>query len=194
IPFASRAAIYFCLTYDDAACAAPLPETPDPNFAGLAGAGLWTVTASCSPAAAGLATLVPWPIILTKLGAATNPGGPVPQTLDCDLDTEVVTPAEYAGLQAAVAGFNGFISAQATARGMAYFDVNGPLAALVADGSIPPLPDLLPALSGQPVGFGPIFSLDGVHPSSQAHEFIADSVAAIVNRTFGTAIPVPVPN
>ncbi|HJS47350.1 MAG TPA: SGNH/GDSL hydrolase family protein, partial [Gemmatimonadales bacterium] len=47
IPFASRAAIYFCLTYDDAACAAPLPETPDPNFAGLAGAGLWTVTASC---------------------------------------------------------------------------------------------------------------------------------------------------
>src|SRR5512134_3094830 len=37
IPYASRAAIYWCLTYDDPVCAAPLPEDPDPNFAGLAG-------------------------------------------------------------------------------------------------------------------------------------------------------------
>jgi lysophospholipase L1-like esterase len=193
IPFASRAAIYYCLTYDDPVCAAPLPETPDPNLAGLAGLGLWTVTASCSPAAAGLGTLVPWPIILTKLGAATNPGGPVPQTLDCDLDTEVVTPAENAGLQAAVAGFNAYIEAEAAARGMTYFDINPSLLALVADGSIPPLPDLLPALAGQPVTFGPIFSLDGVHPSTTGHGIIADSVAAVINRTYGTSIAVPVP-
>lgn len=193
IPYASRAAIYYCLTYDDAACAAPLPEDPDPNFAGLAGLGVWTVTASCSPAAAGLGTLVPWPILLTKLGAATNPGGPVPQTLDCDVDAEVVTPAENAGLQAAVTGFNAYIEAQAAARGMAYFDINPTLLAKVADGTIPPLPDLLPALAGQPVTFGPLFTLDGVHPSTEAQGLVADSLAALINRTHGTTIPVPVP-
>lgn len=193
IPYASRAAIYYCLTYDDAACVAPLPEDPDPNFAGLAFLGVWTVTASCSPAAAGLGTLVPWPVILTKLGAATNPGGPVPQTLDCDVDTEVVTPAENAGMQAAVAGFNAYIEAQATARGMAYLDINPTLLARVADGTIPALPDLLPALAGQPVTFGPLFSLDGVHPSTEAHGLVADLLAELINDTYGTAIPVPVP-
>jgi lysophospholipase L1-like esterase len=193
IPYASRAAIYYCLTYDDPVCAAPLPEDPDPNFAGLAGLGVWTVTASCSPAAAGLGTLVPWPVILTKLGAATNPGGPVPQTLDCDVDTEVVTPAENAGMQAAVAGYNAYIEAQATARGMAYLDINPTLLARVADGTIPALPNLLPALAGQPVTFGPLFSLDGVHPSTEAHGVIADLLAALINQTYGTTIPVPVP-
>jgi lysophospholipase L1-like esterase len=193
IPYASRAAIYYCLTYDDPVCAAPLPEDPDPNFAGLAGLGVWTVTASCSPAAAGLGTLVPWPVILTKLGAATNPGGPVPQTLDCDVDTEVVTPAENAGMQAAVAGYNAYIAAEATARGMAYLDVNPTLLAKVADGTIPALPDLLPALAGQPVTFGPLFSLDGVHPSTEAHGLVADLLAALINQTYGTTIPVPVP-
>ncbi|HSE27729.1 MAG TPA: hypothetical protein VLA95_05825 [Gemmatimonadales bacterium] len=193
LPYASRAAIYYCLTYDDPVCVAPLPPDPDPNFAGLAGLGVWTVTASCSPAAAGLGTLVPWPVILAKLGAATNPGGPVPQTLDCDVDTEVVTPAEYVGLQTALAGFNAFIEAQATARGMAYLDLNAIQLANVANGMIPALPDLLPALAGQPVTFGPLVSLDGVHPSTDGHGLIADSLAALINRTHGTTIPVPVP-
>jgi lysophospholipase L1-like esterase len=193
IPYASRAAIYYCLTYEDAACLALRPDGPDENFAGLAGLGVWTVTASCSPAAAGLATFVPWPVILTKLGAATNPGGPVPQTLDCDLDTEVVTPTEFQGMRDAVAGFNAYIAAQATARGMAYLDINPTLLARVADGTIPALPDLLPALAGQPVTFGPLFSLDGVHPSTEAHGVVADLLAALINQTYGTTIPVPVP-
>jgi hypothetical protein len=48
--------------------------------------------------------------------------------------------------------------------------------------------------------FGPIFSLDGVHPSSFAHLLVADSVASSINRTYGpagtgvlkTLLPVPV--
>lgn len=199
IPFASRTAIYYCLTYgrldpDDPfdPCQAPLPETPDPNLAGLAGLGAWTVNANCA-APAGLATLIPWTKILPRLGAAA---GGTPTTLDCDpvaQDSILVTPAELAGLQAAVTGFNDFISAQAAARGMAYLDVNGPFTALIADGSIPAVPNLAPALAGQPVTFGDYFSLDGVHPSTTAHELVADSLAALINRTYGTAIPVPVP-
>lgn len=196
IPFASRTAIYYCLTYDDdLRCQAPLPTTPDPNLAGLAALGRWTVNTNCA-APEGLSTLIPWTKILPRLAqAAAAP--PVPAvTLDCDpvaQDTALVTPTELAGLQAAVAGYNGYISAQATARGMDYFDVNTVLLALVADGTIPAVPNLAPALAGQPVTFGPMFSLDGVHPSSQAHRLIADSVAAHLNAAFGTSIPVPVP-
>ncbi len=41
-PYASRTAIYYCLTYTDPArCQAPLPTTPDPNLAGLAALGRW---------------------------------------------------------------------------------------------------------------------------------------------------------
>ena len=196
IPFASRTAIYYCLTYDDdLRCVAPLPTTPDPNLAGLAALGRWTVNTNCA-APEGLSTLIPWTKALPRLAQAAA-GPPAPAvTLDCDpvaQDTVLVTPTELANLQAAVAGYNGYIAAQAAARGMDYWDVNGALLALVADGTIPALPNLAPALVGQPVTFGPIFSLDGVHPSSQAHRLIADSVAAHLNAAFGTDIPVPVP-
>ncbi|MGH7584943.1 MAG: SGNH/GDSL hydrolase family protein [Gemmatimonadales bacterium] len=194
IPFASRTAIYYCLTYDDdLRCPAPLPQTPDPNLAGLEALGFWTVNTNCSAAEGGLSTLIPWTKILPRLAAAA---AAVPTTLDCDpvaQDTVLVTPTELAGLQGAVVGFNNFIQTQAVARGMDYFDVNIPLAALVADGIIPAVPNLAPALDGDPVTFGPMFSLDGVHPSSEAHGFIADSVAAHLNAAFGTSIPVPVP-
>jgi hypothetical protein len=80
IPFASRTAIYYCLTYDDdLRCAAPLPETPDLNLAGLEAAGFWTVDVNCA-APDGLATLVPWTKILPKLAAAAAGAA---QTLDC---------------------------------------------------------------------------------------------------------------
>jgi hypothetical protein len=188
IPFASRTAIYYCLTYDDdLRCAAPLPETPDPNLAGLAFLGLWTVDVNCA-APEGLATLVPWTKILPKLGAAAAGS---PQTLDCSVDSDVVTPAELTGLSTAVAGYNAYISAQAAARGMAYIDINGPLGELVATGAIPAVPNLAPALVGQPVTFGDYFSLDGVHPSSVAHHLVADLLTSAVNETFGTSIPLP---
>ena len=194
IPFASRTAIYYCLTYDDdLRCPPPLPGTPDPNLAGLQALGLLTINTNCSAAEGGLETLIPWTKILPRL--ATAAGG-TPVTLDCDpvaQDTVLVTPTELAGLNAAVAGYNGYISAQAIARGMDFYDVNVALLALVADGTIPAVPNLAPALVGQPVTFGPLFSLDGVHPSSEAHGVIADSVAAHLNTAFGTSIPVPVP-
>jgi lysophospholipase L1-like esterase len=186
IPYASRTAIYYCLTYVDVArCQAPLPTTPDPNLAGLQALGLWNVDVNCA-APAGLATLIPWTKALPMLAAAA---GGSPQTMDCSVDSMVVTPTELTGLQNAVAGFNGYISAQAAARGMAYLDVNPPLLALVATGDIPAIPDIAPALAGQSVTFGPYFTLDGVHPSTLAHQLVADSLVSKVNSFFGTDIP-----
>ena len=76
----------------------------------------------------------------------------------------------------------------ATARGMAYLDPNPTLQA--ADTiQVRPVPNFLPALAGQPVTFGTWFSLDGVHPSTIAHQVIADSLVSTVNAFFGTSIP-----
>ncbi len=186
IPYASRTAIYYCLTNVDAVrCQAPLPTTPDPNLAGLHALGLWNVDVNCA-APAGLATLIPWTKALPMLAAAA---GGTPQTMDCSIDAMVITPTELTGLQDAVAGFNAFISSEAAARGMAYLDVNPPLLALVGTGAIPAIPNLAPALAGQPVTFGPYFTLDGVHPSTLAHQLVADSLVSKVNSFFGTSIP-----
>ncbi len=186
IPYASRTAIYYCLTYvDPARCQAPLPTTPDPNLAGLQMLGLWTVDVNCA-APAGLATLIPWTKAVPLLAAAA---GGAPQTMDCSIDALVISPTELAAMQTAVGQFNAYIQAEATSRGMAYLDVNPPLLALVATGAIPSIPDLLPALAGGSVGFGPYFTLDGVHPSTLAHQVVTDSLVSAVNRFFGTSIP-----
>lgn len=186
IPYASRTAIYYCLTYvDPARCQAPLPTTPDPNLAGLHALGLWNLNVNCA-APAGLATLIPWTKALPILSAAA---GGIPQTIDCSNDALVITPTELAGMQNAVAGFNAYISAQAASRGMAYLDVNPPLLALVATGAIPAIPNIAPALAGGSVTFGAYFSLDGVHPSTLAHQVVADSLVSTVNAFFGTSIP-----
>ncbi|TFG45384.1 MAG: SGNH/GDSL hydrolase family protein, partial [Gemmatimonadales bacterium] len=99
IPYSSRTAIYYCLTYvDPARCQAPLPTTPEPNLAGLQALGLWNVDVNCA-APAGLATLIPWTLAVPILAAAA---GGAPQTMDCSDDALVVMPSELAAMQAAV--------------------------------------------------------------------------------------------
>ncbi|HEX5003674.1 MAG TPA: SGNH/GDSL hydrolase family protein [Gemmatimonadales bacterium] len=184
IPYTSRGATYWCLKTGlcPGVPAAPFP----PNF---------TVDVSCAPNAAvptsnGQSILVPWPVGIPKIAAAAQgaPAGIPQTTLNC-LTDPVVSPTELTALQAAVAGYNGYISNAATARGMAYVDVNAALGPLVASGAIPPFPDITGALTGGSVTFGPYFSLDGVHPSTLAHQLIADSLVSKVNSYFGTNIP-----
>lgn len=182
IPYASAAAIWYCLK--NGGCPPPLP----PQNATLAGIPTFTVNANCAPPG-GLQILVPWTIGLTKVSTAA---GGTAATIDCSVDNEVVTSAELNGLVTAVNEFNAHIQAEAQARGMAYLDINLPLGALRANGTIPAFPDISGALGGGSVLFGPIFTLDGVHPSSTAHQLIADSLASIINQTFGTTLPVPV--
>ena len=184
IPYASTGSVYWCIK-NQPACGI---TTPTPFPAQL------TVNNNCAPNAAipgskGDSTLVPWPIGVPRIAAAAQGQ---PTTIDCSVDADVVLPAEYAGLRTAIAGYNAFIQAQATARGFAYFDINPPLLAAVIAGQIPPFPDLSAALAGGNVGFGPFFSLDGVHPSTTAHRLIADSVAAAINQQYSTSLPVPV--
>jgi len=186
IPYASRGATYWCLK--TGLC----PGVPAAAFPLNFGVDVSCAPSAAVPTSSGELILVPWPVGVPKIAAAAQgaPAGIPETTLNCDTDP-VVSPTELAGLQSAVAGYNGYISAQAAARGMAYFDVTAALQALVATGAIPPFPDLSAALSGGSVGFGPYFSLDGVHPSALAHELVADSLASKVNQRFDTSIPLP---
>jgi phospholipase/lecithinase/hemolysin len=112
----------------------------------------------------------------------------IPGGVDCSVDADVVTVAERDNIHAAVTGYNAFIQAQATARGWPYIDLNAMLLGYRAQGKIPQFP-ALPTAPGQSVLFGPLFSLDGVHPSSAGHRILADSLISTVNRAYGTSIP-----
>lgn len=185
IPYASAGATYWCLRTGlcPGVPAAPFP----PNF---------TVDNSCAPAAAiptavGDNTLIPWTIgVVRILTAGQDPGNTY--GVDCTLDDEVVTPTELSNLQQAVAGYNAFIQGEATARGWAYLDVNSLLLPEIGT-RIPLFPDITGVASGAPVGFGPLISQDGVHPSGLAHQIVADAMAQTVNTFYGTDLPVPVP-
>ncbi len=181
IPYASRGSVYWCIKNQACGAQGAFPPT-------------LTVSDNCAPAvtaipgAQGDSTLVPWTTGLPKLDSAIHG---MATTLDCTEDNVVVLPSEYANLRIAVAGYNAFIQSEAATRGFAYLDINPPLLANVINGTIPPFPD--PSqLADSLLTFGPLFSLDGVHPSSLAHELIADSVASAINQKYGTTLPVPV--
>ena len=180
IPYASLGATYWCLK--TGACPG-VPVAPFP--------AIFTVDISCSPSAVGAggqgeSILVPWTVGIVQILTAAQG---LPQTLDCTDDTQVALPGEVAAMQAATAGYNTYIAAQAAARGYAYYDLNPDLIAANVSGEIPPFPDIPADAPLSPVTFGPLFSLDGVHPSSETHRRVADSLISKVNQTFGTTIP-----
>lgn len=187
IPYASPAAIYYCLK--NGGCPAPLP----PQNPILAGIPTFTVNVNCAPPG-GLQILVPWPIGLGKVDSAA---AGAPTTLDCSVQNQVISPQEIGAMITAVTAYNTHIQAVAAANNWAYWDVNTILDAARANGTIPVFPDVSGAFAVPPtsITFGPFFSLDGVHPSSAAHEVVADSLAATINTFYfaGQALlPVPV--
>jgi hypothetical protein len=123
------------------------------------------------------------------VGAAFGGVGNIPPAISGAIagtsNISILTGAEIAQLKIAVQRYNAFIQQQAEAEGYAYLDVNPLFTALKAGGQIP----LFPALtSDQP--FGPLFSLDGVHPSGAAHDILAEATAAAINDEYGTNLPV----
>lgn len=87
-----------------------------------------------------------------------------------------LTPAETTVLENRVAAFNQIIENQI---GGSYGYVN-PNALFQANADkIPPFPDLG---SSQP--FGPLFSLDGVHPTASAHRLVANNIIDEINATY----------
>jgi lysophospholipase L1-like esterase len=121
-----------------------------------------------------------------------------PPVISCDKTTSapypppvgdifVLDPAEQNTLNAAIDGYNNYISSRATTLGFAYYDPNVLFAAKRANGEIPPFPNLA---SGTAT-FGALISLDGVHPSAAAHTLIAKDLAAVINAKYATTLVVP---
>lgn len=183
IPYTSTGATIWCLK--TGACGAPAAPFP----------ATFVVLTNCAPNAAvptsfGDSILVPWSTFVPLIGAAA---AGATDTLDCTVDTKVVTPTEYAVMRNAVVAYNTHIQAVVAGNpNFAYWDPNPTLLAKKAAGQVPLFPDISTIGTGGSVGFGPLFSLDGVHPNATAHKLIADSIAAHLNAAFGTTIPIPV--
>lgn len=138
---------------------------------------------SCAPEAfggVGEETLVPFGYGFGELFAQAVQG--VPVTLDCATAPRVLSLGEIVDISTAVQSYNAIIAAEADARGWAFYSPNPTFEQLQSEGAIPPFPDL----QNPSELFGPIFSLDGVHPSTAAHELVAAEIAAEINATYGT--------
>ena len=95
-------------------------------------------------------------------------------------DRFVLDATERATLIAAVAGYNTYIAAKADSVGFAYWDPNPLFAAARAQGDVPTTPNV----SNLAEPFGPLFSLDGVHPSTRGHVRIANALIAVINSEY----------
>ena len=146
---------------------------------------------SCAPAdlgGVGEATLVPFGYGIFELLGRALAG--VPVTLNCAQDQRVLSGQEIQTLVTTVAGYNQALEAQAQARGWAYLDPNPIFVQLSQQGLIPPFPNL----AAPTELFGPIFSLDGVHPSVLTHRLITNELVDVINQEYGTGLqPVEVP-
>jgi lysophospholipase L1-like esterase len=194
IPHFSAGVILYCLKNGGATCPSPLPPATAPyNSANF------IVDASCAVSAVGGvgdSMLVTFPAIAQITGTLAAGGA---ATLNCGAGTAtvnqgagfvpagaVLTKATTKAIVVRVLTLDAFIAAQATTRGWALVDFNGLLAANQA--LIPPFPLFA---AGPTVSFGPLFSLDGVHPTSAGSKAIADGFAVAINTKFGTVLPLP---
>jgi hypothetical protein len=105
------------------------------------------------------------------------PGSPVGEVF-------ILTTAEQTSLAASLAAYNTYISGKATSLGWAYMNPNVLGDSLKAAGAFPSAP----ILNNATAPFGAWISLDGVHPSAQAHKAIMNHVAKAINATYSTTL------
>jgi lysophospholipase L1-like esterase len=145
-------------------------------------------TVIIAPSCIGSTALIDLALLLPQIKAGTYP-----PLIACDKtglpfpvgDLFVLDQAEQVVLAATINAYNTYLQQKAAAIGWAYYDPNPLFAAKRASGEIPPIPNFT---SGTQT-FGPLFSLDGVHPSGQAHLLIANELIATINTKFGTKLP-----
>ncbi len=114
---------------------------------------------------------------------STTPGHPT--SVDCATQAPfTLDTVKQAIVSQTVAAYNQHISTAATSAGFAFIDVNPLLAQLRARGLIAARPDFTSATAP----FGPVFTLDGFHPSALAQQLIVNAMIAAVNTKYGTAI------
>ncbi|TVP56459.1 MAG: SGNH/GDSL hydrolase family protein [Gemmatimonadales bacterium] len=147
------------------------------------------VAQSCGPTGVGEQTLVPFSYGFGELLARASQGESV--TLDCAQDTRVLSTEELVQLAQTVTAYNQVLAEEASNRGWAFFDPNPTFRELSDEGLIPVFPNLEDP--GQL--FGPVFSLDGVHPSAGAHRMVTNGLIDVINQGYGTSIsPVDEPS
>jgi lysophospholipase L1-like esterase len=179
IPYASLGAVYLQL-----------------KLTKLAALPSFQVDPSCAPSASGGvgdSSLVPFFYGLGLIAAAqANPAGG-PFVLNCGTDNLVITKPEFVKLHKSVVAYNAYISAQATARGYAFFDPNLALGALKADTTqVAFFPHAPPDPRATTAPFGLAFSFDGVHPSASTHKLVANTLIGVINAKYGTSLaPIP---
>ncbi len=163
--------------------------TPGVAFWNAAQQGLlpptFQVSPTCRPGDAGgvgETTLVPFGFGFGDLFLRAQAGLPV--VLNCATAPRVLSAQEIGILVQTVDGYNEVLSAQAQARGWAFLDPNPLFQELRRDGLVPLFPNL-----GNPTElFGPMFSLDGVHPSAEAHRLVTNELVRVINGVYGTSL------
>jgi lysophospholipase L1-like esterase len=110
-----------------------------------------------------------------------DPKNPIPDALILD-DTEISTAAQ------SVSDFNSTISTIASAKGWGLVDVNAVFNAIRSS-------DATGGTDFNGIHFsttfvsGGLFSLDGVHPTSQGQAILANEFLKVINSKFGASIP-----
>ena len=99
-------------------------------------------------------------------------------------DLYVLDPAEQTTLNTTIDAYNSYIQTTASAINFAYYDPNVLFAAQKATGAIPPFPDF----KSSTATYGPLISLDGVHPTGAAHRLIANDLINVINAKYATKL------
>jgi hypothetical protein len=121
--------------------------------------------------------------VLTALGS------PKPYDFSCtDNRTAadfILTPSDTAFIDDLIRQMNAHISAQSASHSWAYLDLNTALASFVALKTHFNLSNFLTC----PRPFGQYISLDGIHPTEDGQQAIANAAADALNSTYGFQIP-----
>jgi len=121
--------------------------------------------------------------VLTALGS------PKPFDFSCSDNPAgadfILTPSDTAFIDNLIRQMNAHISTQAASHSWAYLDLNTSLASFVALKARFNLSIFLTC----PRPFGQYISLDGLHPTEDGQQVIANAAAAALNSTYGFQIP-----
>ena len=97
----------------------------------------------------------------------------------------ILTQADTAFIDDLIRQMNVHIQTAATTHSWAYLDLNGSLGSFVSAKT----PISLSKFLGCTRPFGQYISLDGIHPTSDGQQEIANAAAVALNTTYGFEIP-----
>lgn len=113
----------------------------------------------------------------------------IPPEIDAAIDdvrnVSLLQAPEIEALRDAVQAYNAAIASAAEELGWPYLNPNTLFEQEDIATQIPPFPNL----SDPTQPFGPLFSLDGVHPSTEAHVLITNALIEAINEAYDENIP-----